>query len=388
VEAAAANIIDPLPSENELGLIAKRAMATMPNERFREAKEFQQSIRDCRTHAQSERLVNEADKLAASALLQQGYDEYSSALHAYEEALMLWNGNQRASTGQAKTRIVYAERALSVGDLDLAASLVKSDGPGFENLRTRIATSRTRRAAHASRQRHLMWVSGSLLILLVVALIGGIVVTESERRLVVNATHDRDHAEAQLAYRESQRQKEEHQRWQWEPVLYEDFEKGVLPTEISVLSGRWSVNHGQLLAGGEVRSELMTRSTRGDIRVRLDVVAYRPMQLYLALPSTAVNGPLADNDSISVAFDRQCHIYRGRHELAAHDMPEIVNGVSQRIAVQREGHLVRVQVNGQLLISADAGDIVAPTDAHLIISADPGTTLEDLRIERQRGQVL
>jgi hypothetical protein len=132
----------------------------------------------------------------------------------------------------------------------------------------------------------------------------------------------------------------------------------------------------------------MTRSTRGDIRVRLDVVAYRPMQLYLALPSTAVNGPLADNDSISVAFDRQCHIYRGRHELAAHDMPEIVNGVSQRIAVQREGHLVRVQVNGQLLISADAGDIVAPTDAHLIISADPGTTLEDLRIERQRGQVL
>jgi hypothetical protein len=112
------------------------------------------------------------------------------------------------------------------------------------------------------------------------------------------------------------------------------------------------------------------------------------MQLYLALPSTVVHGPLDDDDSISVSFDRQCHIYRGHRELGAHDMPEMVNGVSQRIAVQREGHLVRVQVNGQPLISADAGDIVAPADAHLIISADPGTTLEDLRIERQRGQAL
>jgi hypothetical protein len=163
------------------------------------------------------------------------------------------------------------------------------------------------------------------------------VVTEREGRLVVSSMHDRDHAEAQLAYRESRRQKEEHQRWQWQPVLYEDFEKGVLPNEISVLSGSWSVNHGQLLAAGDVRSRPMTRSTRGDIRVRLDVVAYRPMQLYLALPSTAVNGTLDDSETISVACERQCHIYRGRRELGAREMPEIVSGVSQRLAIQRDG---------------------------------------------------
>lgn len=84
VEAAAANIIDPLPPDNELGLIAKRAMSTMPNDRFREAKELQQYIRECRTHAQSEKLVNEADRLAANAPLRQGYHEYASAMHAYE----------------------------------------------------------------------------------------------------------------------------------------------------------------------------------------------------------------------------------------------------------------------------------------------------------------
>ena len=390
VAAAAANRIDPAPPGDELGQIAARAMATMPFDRYRTVKELQQAIRDCRTHFQSETLASEADRLAANAPYQQGYRDYAGAMHAYEEALVLWSGNQRAAAGLARTRRAYAEQALGAGDLDLAASLmaVGSDDAGWGDLRTRIAASRTRRTAHATRHRHLLWLSGSLLSGLIAALTGGLILTEHERRLVVSATHDRDHAEAQLAYRESQREKDERRSWSWAPVLYENFENGVLPAEIAVLAGHWTVEHGQLSAAGPGTSLLRMRSAPGDIRLRLDVVAYHPMTLYLAVPVATTPATVDELDSLAVRFDRQCHIYRGRRELGAQDMPGIVHGVSQRIAIQREDRTVRVQINGQPLIALDAGAVMDPPDAQLIIAADAGTALEDLRIERQRGPMV
>jgi len=380
IEAAGANIIEPASPGNELGAIAQRAMATMPEDRFGEVREFHQAIVASRTHVQSELLVDSANTLAEQASREEEYQGLSRALHAYEEALVLWPGNLRAAAGLLTVRRSYAGMALAAGDLDLAESLALGENPDDRALRARITAARERRRLHATRVRLLAFSSAGLLALLFAVLAVALVISIRAREKVVLVTRDRDRAEAQLAHEEGLRGQQD--RRVWEPVLREDFNAGVLPAEIKAVSGGWSMAHGQLLASGSGRSRLMlTVDASGDLRIRLDRMSLHPVRVYLGVSRAEVGERLEAADAPSVLVDRQCHIFRGSRELGVVDMPEAVAGLSQRITCERDGGMVHVQVDGHPLLGADLGDWRNPADGRLAISADEGFLLEDLRVE-------
>jgi hypothetical protein len=383
IEAAGANIIEPPSPGSELGAIARRALATMPEDRFGEVREFHQAIVACRTHVQSELLVDSAEKLAEEASRQEQYQGMSRALHSFEEALVLWPGNQRAATGLVSVRRSYAGMALAAGDLDLAESLAPGDHPDDRTLRARAASARERRKLHASRVQLLAWSSAGLLALLFAVLAGALVISIHEREKVVLVTRDRDRAEAHLAPEAGLRQQQD--RRMWEPVMREDFNAGVLPPEIKEVSGAWSIAHGQLLASGPGESRLrLTVDASGDLRIRLDRVNLLALRVYLGVSSSAVADQLDAADVPSVLVDRHCRIYRGTRELGVIDMPEGIAGLSQRITIERDGGMVHVQVDGHPLLGASLGDWKNPADARLVITAEQGFTLEDLRVESLR----
>jgi serine/threonine protein kinase len=385
IEAAGANIIDPACPVSELGGIAQRAMATMPEDRFGDVRAFHLAIVACRTHIQSERLVDCAERHAAQASLKEGYTSMASAVHAFEEALVLWPDNPRAAAGLEKVRNSYAGMALVAGDLDLAASLATGARPDDQNLRARIASARERRRLHATRARMLAWSSVGLLALLFAVLAGSLIISVHEREKVVLAMRDRDRAEAQLAHEEGLRLHQE--RRIWEPLLREDFNTGALPAEIKVVSGTWSIEHGQLLATSVAPVTLMlTVDASGDVRIRLDRASSHAVRMYLGVSRAEVADRLEMADVPSVLIDRQCHILRGGRELGVVDMPESVAGLNQRITVERDSSMIHVLVEGHQLLSADIGDWKNPGDARLVISAAQGLVLEDLRVECLRIQ--
>jgi len=380
IEAAGANIIDPPVPAGELGAIAQRAMATMPDERFGDVREFHQAIVACRTHVQSELLVDRAQALAAQAAQQVEYSGMARSVHAFEEALLLWPGNRRAATGLEAVRRSYAGMALAGGDLDLAASLVAGDGADDRTLQASITSARARRHRHAARVHLLAWASAGLLALLFCVLAGALMLSIREREKVVQATRDRDRAEAQLAHEEGLRLQQE--KRVWEPVLREDFNAGVLPAAIAVVGGAWSIEHGQLLATGAGQSTLMlTVDARGDLRIRLERASAHPLRVYLGVARDEVAGHLGTSDAPSVLIDRHCHLYRGTRELGVVDMPGAISGLNQRITIERIDGMVHVLVDGHLLLGADIGAWRDPVEARLVISAAQGLVLEDLRVE-------
>lgn len=383
IEAAGANIIDPATPANELGSIAKRALATMPEDRFGEVRDFHQAIVACRTHVQSQLLVDRAESLAAQATRREEYMGMANALHAFEEALVLWPGNQRAAGGLVTVRRSYARMALDAGDLDLAGSLSQGDQPDDLAMRGKIASARERRRLHATRVRLFARLSAILIVLLFAVLAGALINSVHERKKVVLATRERDRAEAQLAHEEGVRLLQE--RRIWEPVLREDFSAGVFPAEITSVSGAWSIEHGQLLATGTGQSTLMlTIDASGDLRIRLDRANSHKVRVYLGVARTEVAELLDATNAPSVLIDRQCHIFLGSRELGVVDMPMAISGLNQRITVERTGRAVHVQVDGRLLLGADLGDWRNPDDARLVISAVEGFVLEDLRVEKLR----
>ncbi|MHC4884443.1 MAG: cache domain-containing protein [Planctomycetota bacterium] len=145
---AAENRIRPTEKAGELTHIALKAMATAPEERYPSAKDFQQAIRQYRTHANSLQLSEHAQQHLNTAKQTQAYDDYARSLFSFREAVELWAENEAAHAGVEDAAYHYATRALERGDLDLSESLLLSDSPRQADLRERVQAEGRRRRSH------------------------------------------------------------------------------------------------------------------------------------------------------------------------------------------------------------------------------------------------
>ena len=121
VDEAKVNEIDPT---GELLAIARKAMETNIEERFKTVAEMQAALREYKSHTESVVLTLRAAGDLADAKRDQDYDSFARARFAYEEALALWSKNRKAREGLTETRYEYARCAQGKGDFDLGMSLL------------------------------------------------------------------------------------------------------------------------------------------------------------------------------------------------------------------------------------------------------------------------
>lgn len=150
--ASANNVIVPTDKSGELVDIALKAMATEQTDRYDSVPGFQQAIRDYQSHLESVALATRAGEDLAAARESGKYDLYSRALFAYQEAVALWDGNQRAKTGVDEAIHGYATAAFRAGDYDLGLSLLEGQDERHSELRHDLESARDERN---SRQRRL-----------------------------------------------------------------------------------------------------------------------------------------------------------------------------------------------------------------------------------------
>lgn len=162
--AAAMNAVAPARAGGELMDTARKAMATEPSDRFPSVKDFQAAIRECQSHAQSELLAQRAEESLTAAEKSEGYESYAAALYGCQEALRLWGSNRQAIEAERRTRLAYAQRALTNGDFDLADSLLTDGHETHTALRRQVRAARSRRE---TRRRHLRLLGAAAVVLLV-----------------------------------------------------------------------------------------------------------------------------------------------------------------------------------------------------------------------------
>ncbi|WP_338020170.1 WD40 repeat domain-containing serine/threonine protein kinase [Rhodopirellula sp. P2] len=114
--------------EGELLNIARKAMATRIEDRYASVIEFQEAIREYRSHSESISLASRAADDLKEAEQTRSYTLFSRATFGFEEALHLWDGNQAAREGMAGARLAHASAAHDNKDFDLGLSLLKPDG--------------------------------------------------------------------------------------------------------------------------------------------------------------------------------------------------------------------------------------------------------------------
>ncbi|WP_397570810.1 protein kinase [Schlesneria sp. T3-172] len=147
--AAARNEITPTDKKGELMDIAMRAMATRPEDRFPDVKQFQAAIREYQSHSESVLLSNHADADLKQANESNNYESFSRAVFGYQQAIELWSANRAAVAGLARAKLDYAECAFQKGDLDLSLSLLDKTNSDHDALRGKlVAAQKEREARH------------------------------------------------------------------------------------------------------------------------------------------------------------------------------------------------------------------------------------------------
>jgi WD40 repeat protein len=124
ITAASKNIIIPVPTPDELTDIAYRAMATSPADRYQTVSEFQDAIREYQKHTESIAFADRGHADLKNAENEEGYESFSRAVFAFQDAIELWPENSGARVGLESARLAYAQRALQKEDYDLGLSLV------------------------------------------------------------------------------------------------------------------------------------------------------------------------------------------------------------------------------------------------------------------------
>jgi WD40 repeat protein/serine/threonine protein kinase len=164
------NVIAPVKPEQEGELleIAKKAMATLPDDRYASVQEFQAAIRSYRAHAESISLARRAQEDLDRASSSKDYGDYARAVFGYEEAVDLWNGNANAATGLLEAKLAYAEAASEKQDYDLGLSLLTEDDARHKPLVSKLRREQKSRNARTARLKIAYAATMGLSLLLIV----------------------------------------------------------------------------------------------------------------------------------------------------------------------------------------------------------------------------
>lgn len=166
LQAAAQNQIqwpeDTAAYDEELLDVARKAMATRPEDRYESALDFKQALRDYRSHAESRRLTSAAKDELDNAETSSNYRSFERAVASLEEAIKLWPENDKATTLLQTARLRYAQAAFQKGDLDLAEGQLDEHDPSHAELLKAVRETRTEREAQAKRLRRMKQTAASL----------------------------------------------------------------------------------------------------------------------------------------------------------------------------------------------------------------------------------
>lgn len=121
--------------QDELLLIALKALETRSEDRYSTVKEFQDAIRAYQDHVESRAIAEKAREDLLHALQTQQYEDFARSVFGFEQAVSLWDGNESAKRGAVKARLAYADVAFHRQDFDLALSLLEQDDAEYETLR-------------------------------------------------------------------------------------------------------------------------------------------------------------------------------------------------------------------------------------------------------------
>jgi len=148
---AAENVIVETDQEGELLDIARKAMATEPDDRFETVKAFQSAVREFQRHEESIALVAKATEGLEEAKSSADYSAFARAVFQFEEALALWPENKPAGQGVVGSKLAYAECAFEKRDYDLAVSLLDRNETSHRQLLDKVEAARRERDARRKR---------------------------------------------------------------------------------------------------------------------------------------------------------------------------------------------------------------------------------------------
>ncbi len=138
-------------SDGELVDIAMTAMQTDTEDRYQSVKEFQQAIRDYRSHAESialaergEEHLNLAVANGHSSKSSRRFDNYDRARFAFQEAISLWDGNESAKDGLRRTALAYAGYALETRNYARGIDLLDEQEPEHRDLLGKLKRAQRR----------------------------------------------------------------------------------------------------------------------------------------------------------------------------------------------------------------------------------------------------
>ena len=191
LRAVRTNEIREVPEEQrgELLDIALKAMATKPEDRYGDVASFQTAIRDYREHAESIALATRAADDLQRGKDNRSYSDLSRAAFGFEEAIKLWQGNEKAHRGAAETKLVHAEAAYENGDFDLGLSLLDKRVPEHRPMIKSLREGLSERESHAARL--------SLMRKVAAAMLGFIIIGGSVAMYVINTKrHEAEEAQS------------------------------------------------------------------------------------------------------------------------------------------------------------------------------------------------
>ncbi|TWU36527.1 Serine/threonine-protein kinase PknD [Novipirellula aureliae] len=172
IQAVTANKIREFGNKHsgELMEIALKAMATQPVDRYPSVVEFQQAIRDYRSHAESVALATRAAEDLKRGQTSKQYADFSRSIFGFEEALSLWGKNKPAITGLDRARILYAETAYANGDYDNGLQVLDPSNDSHAPLIDKLQAGIRERESRTKRFRLLRLAVAAMLVFI---LIGG-----------------------------------------------------------------------------------------------------------------------------------------------------------------------------------------------------------------------
>lgn len=202
--AAARNEIAPTEKTGELVDIALKAMASEPEERYRDVKSFQAAIREYQSHTESVTLSSRAEDDLAGAAQSDDYQDFAKALFGFQEAYELWSGNKRAAAGISQAKLAYAGSARRKGDFDLGLSLLEQKNSEHAALRQELIAAQNERVA---RQKRLVFLKRAA-----IGLVASVLVIVSVAAVWIRAEQKKAVAEAKRATQEADRATKEADR--------------------------------------------------------------------------------------------------------------------------------------------------------------------------------
>ncbi len=182
--------------EDALMVIALKAMATNPHERYQTVEELQDAVREYRRHAESIALSERSDELLEKAIEQKDYQSFSRTLFGYRDAIELWPENKSAISGLRRARLALGEVAYKNGDNDLVLQTLDRDVPEERTLYEQAVAAKKKSDGREASLRLLKKVMAAV-VLFAIAGLSGLAYLANQQKNIAQANEKKANESAQ-----------------------------------------------------------------------------------------------------------------------------------------------------------------------------------------------